>query len=219
MPTRVEFLFPPQSQRVPLRQPEHLRSHQKIDTHGSTGHACHRGCNSRLGSVSQRQGCGEVLPSKICTWKTKDNSSLLRLDVKGIWDDAVCACEDWLEAIEAMNKLKFERMKVRTIKVSHEKLKESLVDTGVHGALASFLAHDMSLANHAKPEDHLGSWSSFMFGVTCLGFFVGVLVDGAFVAVLRRSSQNISLTDGTVPAPHTFGIERDAVQNESLVGV
>ena len=99
-------------------------------------------------------------------------------------DDAVCACEDWLEAIEAMNKLQFERMKMRTIKVTHEKLKESLVDTG-----------------------------------TCLCFFVGVLVEGAFVAVLRRSSQNISLTDGTVPAPHTFGIERDAVQNESLVGV
>ena len=46
VPTRVEFLFLPQAQRVPLRQPEHMRSHQKIDTHGSNDHACHRGCNS-----------------------------------------------------------------------------------------------------------------------------------------------------------------------------
>ena len=87
----------------------------------------------------------------------------------------MCAYEDWLEAIEAMNKLRFERMKVlnrvnRAIKVSHDELKDSLVDTGVHGVLAKFRAHDISLAKHAKPEDHVGSWSSFMFGVTCLVF-------------------------------------------------
>ena len=68
-----------------------------------------------------------------------------------------------------MNKLKIERMKVlsrvnKVIKVSHEKLKQSLVDTGVHD-------HDVSLAKHAKVEDYLGSWSSLMFGVTCLGLF------------------------------------------------
>ena len=45
------------------------------------------------------------------------------------------AHQDWLEAIEAMNMLKFERMKVlsrvnRATKVSHDSLKESLVDTG-----------------------------------------------------------------------------------------
>ena len=41
--------------------------------------------------------------------------------------------------------------------MSHEKLKESLVDTGVHDALVKFLVHDMSRAKHAKLEDHLGS--------------------------------------------------------------
>ena len=34
----------PQAQRVPPRQPEHLRSHQKIDTLGSNVHVCHRDC-------------------------------------------------------------------------------------------------------------------------------------------------------------------------------
>ena len=82
------------------------------------------------------------------------------MEVKGKLDGAVCAQQDWLEAIEAISKLK-----------SHDKLKESLVDTGVHDALAKFLAHDISLAKHAKPEDHLGSQGSFMFGVTYLGFF------------------------------------------------
>ena len=53
VPTRVESLFPPQAQRVPLRQPEHLRSHQKIDTHGSNDRACHRGCNSRFDEGNQ----------------------------------------------------------------------------------------------------------------------------------------------------------------------
>ena len=37
--------------------------------------------------------------SKICAWKIKDNISRLRLDVKGKLEDAVCAHEDWLEAI------------------------------------------------------------------------------------------------------------------------
>ena len=46
------------------------------------------------------------------------------------------------------------------------------MDTGVHNVLAKFLAHDISFAKHAKPEDHLGAWGSFMFGVTCLGFFL-----------------------------------------------
>ena len=119
----------------------------------------------------------ELLLSTICAWKIKDNIFGLRLDVKGKLEDAVCAHEDWLEAIEVMNKLKYERMKVRNrvnraTKVSRDKLKESLVDTGVHNALAKFLAHDMSLAKHAKPEDHFGSRVSFMFGVICLGFFV-----------------------------------------------
>ena len=68
------------------------------------------------------------LPSKICAWENKDNICWLRLDVKGKLEDAVCAHEDWLEAIEAMNKLKYERMKVRNrvnraIKVSHDKPK------------------------------------------------------------------------------------------------
>ena len=49
----------------------------------------------------------KLLPSKICAWKIKDNISRLRLDVKGKLD--ACACEDWLEAIEAMNKLKYEQ--------------------------------------------------------------------------------------------------------------
>ena len=104
----------------------------------------------------------KLLPSKICAWKIKDNISRLRLDVKGKLDDAVGAHQDRLAAIEAMNKLKFERMKVlsrvnRAIKVSHEKLKEPLVHAGVPDALAKFLAHDISLAKHAKLEDHLGS--------------------------------------------------------------
>ena len=115
------------------------------------------------------------LPSKICARKNKDNICWLRLDVKGKLEDAVCAHEDWLEAIEAMNKLKYERMKVLNrvnwaMEVSYDKLKDSLVDTGVHDALANFLAHDTSLAKHAKTEDHLGAWGSLMFGVTCLGF-------------------------------------------------
>ena len=73
----------------------------------------------------------KLLPSKICAWKIKDNISRLRLDVKRKLEDAVCAHEDWLEAIEAMNKLKYERMKMlnrvsRVMKVSHDKLKASL---------------------------------------------------------------------------------------------
>ena len=117
----------------------------------------------------------KLLLSKICAWKIKENISRLRLDVKRELDEAVCTHQDWLEAIEATNKLKFERMKVlnrvnRAIKVSHEKLKESLVDIGVHDALAKFLAHDIGLAKHANLEDHLGLWSSFMFVVICLGF-------------------------------------------------
>ena len=101
------------------------------------------------------------LPSKICAWKIKDNISRLRLDVKGKLEDAVCAQEDWLEAIEATTKLKYGRMKLlsgvsRVTNVSHDKLKESLV-AGVHDALAKFLAHDISLAKHAKLVDHLGS--------------------------------------------------------------
>ena len=88
---------------------------------------------------------------------------------EGKSDDAVCAYEDWLEAIEAMNKLKYERMKVlnrvnRAKQVSHGKPKESLVGTGVHDALGKFLAHDTSFARHAKPEDHLVSKGSCMFG-------------------------------------------------------
>ena len=98
----------------------------------------------------------KLLLFTICAWKVKDNISRLRLDVRGESDDAVCAYEDWLEAIEAMNKLKNERMKVlnrgnRAKQVSH-------VDTGVHDALGKFLAHDTSFARHAKPWDHLVSW-------------------------------------------------------------
>ena len=44
----LNFSLLPQAQRVPPRQPEHLPSHQKIDTHGSNDHACHRGCNFRF---------------------------------------------------------------------------------------------------------------------------------------------------------------------------
>ena len=102
----------------------------------------------------------KVLPSKICAWKIKDNMSKLRWGVKGKFDAVVCAHKDSLEAIKAMNKLKFERMKVlnrvnRAMKVSNEKLKD--VDIGVHDALAKFLAHDIRLAKHAKPENPLGS--------------------------------------------------------------
>ena len=97
----------------------------------------------------------KLLHSKICAWTIKDKISRLRLDVKGKLEDAVCAHEDWY-------KLKYERMKVlnrvnHAIKVSHDNLKESLVETGVHDVLAKFQAHDKSLAKHAKPEDHLGS--------------------------------------------------------------
>ena len=104
------------------------------------------------------------LPSKIYAWKIKDSISRLRLDVKGKLEDVVCAHEDWLEAVEAMNKLKYERMKVLNrvnwaTNVSHDKLNKSLVDTGVGDALAKFLAHERSLAKHAKPKDHLGSES------------------------------------------------------------
>ena len=44
---------PPQAQRVPPQQPEHLRCHQKIDTLDSHVHACHRGCNSRSDEGNQ----------------------------------------------------------------------------------------------------------------------------------------------------------------------
>ena len=40
------------------------------------------------------------------------------------------------------------------------------------------------------------------------------LVQIGFVAVLHRSSHNFSLADSTFPAPHIFGIERDAVEND-----
>ena len=67
----------------------------------------------------------------------------------------------WLEAIEAMTKLKYERMKVlnsvnRVTKVSHDKLKESLV-AGVHDALAKFLAHEPRQTREAgAPSGILG---------------------------------------------------------------
>ena len=72
------------------------------------------------------------LPSKICAGKIKDSISRLRWDVKGKLEDAVRAHEDWLEAVEAMNTLSYERMKVldQSEPVSHDMLKESLVDTG-----------------------------------------------------------------------------------------
>ena len=76
----------------------------------------------------------KTLPSNICAWRIKDNTSRLRMEVKVKLEDAVSTHQDWLGAIEAMNKLKFERMKVlnrvnKAIKVSHVKLKESLVGT------------------------------------------------------------------------------------------
>ena len=122
----------------------------------------------------------KLLPSTIFAWKIRDTISRLRSEVKGNLEDAVCTHQDWLEAVEAMIKLNFERMKVLSevnwaSKVSHEKLKESLVDNGVHDALANFLVHDTSFAKHARPGDHLGSWSSYMFGD--LSRFVG----GVFV--------------------------------------
>ena len=59
----------------------------------------------------------------------------------------MCTHKDLLEAIEAMNKRKYERTNVlsrvnRAIKVSHDEIEDSLVDTGVHDALAKFPAHD-----------------------------------------------------------------------------
>ena len=70
------------------------------------------------------------LLSKICAWKIKDNISRHLLDVKEKLEDAVCAHDNWLEAIEATNKLKYENMEVlnrvnRAIKVSHDRLKVS----------------------------------------------------------------------------------------------
>ena len=50
----------------------------------------------------------KLLHSKICAWKIKDNISELRLDVKWKLEDVVFAHQDWLEAIEAMNKLKYD---------------------------------------------------------------------------------------------------------------
>ena len=106
-------------------------------------------------SFDSARAAVKSLPSKICAWRIKENISRLRLEVKGKLEDVVCAHQDWLEAIEAMNKLKFERMKVlnrvnKAIKVSHVKLEESLVGTGVHDALAKFLAHKND--GNDKPE-------------------------------------------------------------------
>ena len=55
-------------------------------------------------SVSQRQGCGEVTAFQD-----------LRVGDRGQHLQATSGCqahEDWLEAIEAMNKLEYEKMKV-----------------------------------------------------------------------------------------------------------
>ena len=48
------------------------------------------------------------LPSKICAWKISHNTFRLRLDFSRKLEDAVCAHQDWLDAIEAMNNLKYE---------------------------------------------------------------------------------------------------------------
>ena len=53
VPTRVGFLSPPPAQRVPPRQLEHLRSHQKIDTLDSNVHVGHRDCNLRFDEGNQ----------------------------------------------------------------------------------------------------------------------------------------------------------------------
>ena len=66
MLTRVEFLYPNQAQRVPPQQPEHLRSHQKIDTHGSNDRACHRGCNSLFDEGNQVVGDRPVHNNSTC---------------------------------------------------------------------------------------------------------------------------------------------------------
>ena len=42
--------------------------------------------------------------------KIKDNISRPRLEVTEKLEDAVCAHQEWSEAIEAMKKLKFEKM-------------------------------------------------------------------------------------------------------------
>ena len=99
----------------------------------------------------------KLLPTKNCAWKIKDNISRLRLDVKVQLEDAVCAHEDWLEAIEAMNKLKYEGMQVQ------KRVNRALVDTRVHDAPAKFLAYDMSLAKHAKPGGPSG-----ISGIICV---------------------------------------------------
>ena len=137
----------------------------------------------------------------MCAWNIEDNISRLRLDVKGKLDDAVCAYEDWLE--EMLNRVN------KAIKVS----------TGVHDALAEFRAHDISLAKTSEAGRPSGILEFIYVRGDLSRFFVSNLVEVAFVAVLHRSFHNFSLTDGTFPAPHIFGIERDAFENKVLVGV
>ena len=60
VPTRVGFLSLPQAQRVPPLKPEHLRSHQKIDTLDSNVHVCHRDCNFRFDEGSHRSSMTEL---------------------------------------------------------------------------------------------------------------------------------------------------------------
>ena len=91
------------------------------------------------------------LPSKFCVWQIKDNLSRLRLDVKGLLDDAVCAHQDWLEAVEAMNKLKYERMKV-------------LSDTEMHDALAK-IWHTTSASPNTRSRGAIWDlWVHFCSG-------------------------------------------------------
>ena len=106
-------------------------------------------------SVSQRQGCGEVTALQD-----------LRMEDQGQHLQAAFGCQDkvgrccvrspgLVGSDRGHEQAQHERMKVmnrvnRAMKVLHDKLKESLVDTGVHDALAKFFAHDISLAKHAR---------------------------------------------------------------------
>ena len=127
--------------------------------------------------------------------KIKDNISRPRLEVTEKLEDAVCAHQEWSEAIEAMKKLKFEKMQVlnrlsKAINVSHEKLKESLVDTGVHDARSPSFWHTTKASPSTRSQRtiwdlcvHLCSFDLSRF--SCL---LVLLVEIASAAVHLRTS-------------------------------
>ena len=140
------------------------------------------------------------LPSKICAWKIKDNIFRQRLDVKGKLEDAVCAHQDWLEAIEVVNQLKYERMKVpnkvnRVMKVSHDTLKESLVDR-VHDALAKFLRQTRAVGHDVSRRGLLRQASA---GKTGSHPVCHERDNGSVVAPVRPDESNPASSSRAVP--------------------